>query len=312
MSRSDLAFEHEVLANLRIECRTPRRVLMAVSGGMDSVVMAELLLKWRRLLKLELAVAHVHHGHSQAKGQNRYRARAAKFAETWAQKHQLVYLTNNELPVNLKSEQEFRLYRHGLLREWQFSGGYNAVAFAHHADDLLETRLMRLIRGAGSRGLTAMTLRRGWKWRPLLQISRARIASYAHDRKLKYVHDPSNEKTTALRNWVRNEWLPRLEARQSGATKALSRSLELIAGPDFEVAIGPYVGLRRSALTSLPYVRRQAVIARYLNSLGLRDYGKTHVSEILKRIETTQTQAEFELLGHVFRFSTDLLWASRV
>lgn len=311
MKRRDLALEHEILALWRAQKEKPLRVLLAVSGGVDSMVMAEVLWKWRRLMKLDLSVAYVHHGQGQ-KNQVRYRNQSQKFVAEWSQRHGLVFLTNPAPKLKLASEDDFRRFRLRLLRRWQIQGGFDAVAFAHHADDLLETRLLRLIRGSGRDGLRAMVPRRVWKWRPLIEISRASLESYARDRKLKWCEDPSNADGRALRNWLRRDWLPRLETRQPGATKALSRSLELLAGPIVDLRIGPYVGLRRSSLRNLSQRQQQAVMIRYLKALGLRQYGKTHVSEILKRLENSSSESQFELLGHEFRLTPDLVWASRV
>jgi tRNA(Ile)-lysidine synthase len=262
-------------------------------------------------MKLDLAVAYVHHGRG-SKTQTQYRNRAQARVAAWSQAHQLVFLTNKLPKVKLSSEDDFRRFRVHWLRRWQVQGGYDAVAFAHQADDLLETRLLRLIRGSGRDGLRAMAPLRLWRWRPLIEVSRASLEIYARERKIKWCEDPSNTSRRALRNWLRHEWLPRLEARQAGATKALSRSLELLAGPIVDFRIGPYVGLRRSTLKSLSQRQQQAVLSRYLKALGLREYGKTHVSEIMKRLANSTTESQFELLGHEFRLTPDLVWASRV
>jgi tRNA(Ile)-lysidine synthase len=311
MARLDLALEHRWLKELKQKGRLPKRVLIAFSGGIDSVVLGELLCKWRRYLKMEIAVAHIDHGHSPSEKQRRYRAQAKRFARAWSRRHELEFFTA-KASGSLESEADFRKFRHESLRQLALEYGADVVAFAHHADDLLETRVLRLIRGSGAQGLRAMATRRGWIWRPLLSCTRAEIEAYAKMRSLKWIDDPSNAETNALRNWLRHDWLPQLEAHKPGALKALSRSLEFLASAELPLSVGPYVGLRRQDVRRMSAMRRQRVVARYLTILGLHDFSHTHVREILKRIDTRQKDLKFALLGHEFRLTPDLLWASRV
>src|SRR5258708_6969181 len=110
MSRLDLATEQKVLRALKLLSKPPRRILLALSGGADSMVMAEILFKWRKGLKLDLAVAHVHHGSSGRAKQNQYRQRARKFVGEWAAARGLKFYSNTSAP-RLKNEQEMRDYR---------------------------------------------------------------------------------------------------------------------------------------------------------------------------------------------------------
>lgn len=311
MARLDLALEHRWLKELKQKESLPKRILIAFSGGVDSVVLGEVLHKWQRYLKMEIAVAHIDHGHSSSVRQRNYRAKAKRFARAWSRRHNFEFFTAK--PVGrLKSEADYRKFRHESLRRLAFEHGYDVVAFAHHADDLLETRVLRLIRGSGPQGLRAMAVRRGWLWRPLLSWTRLEIETYAKARSLKWIDDPSNAETDALRNWLRHDWLPQLEARKPGALKALSRSLELLSSAEVPFSVGPYVGLRRQDVKGMSSLRRQRIVARYLTILGLHDFSHTHVREILKRIDTRRKDLKFALLGHEFRLTPDLLWASRV
>lgn len=303
MGRQDLAIEQRVLKTVKSLKKRPRRVLLALSGGVDSMVLAEILYKWRQGMRFELAVAYVHHGVGSNK-QNLYRRRAQSFVREWARKHSLPFFTNETGP-KLKSEAEFRAFREERLRAWAAEAACGAVALAHHADDLLETRMIRLIRGVGAQGLRAMSVLRGGKFRPLLSLSRREIETYAQLAGLKWVEDPSNQQTDVLRNWLRHEWLPSLEGQRPGALKALARSLETVApkAQDFELA--HYVGLRRERLS-------RPLVAKYLKALGVTGYAQTHVDEILKRVSAAQRNLEFDMLGFRFQTSREFLWASRV
>lgn len=319
MSRLDLALEQRVLRELKRLKTRPRRVLLAVSGGVDSIVMAEILWKWRRGLGFELAVAHVHHGRAGWRPQAEYRRRAREFVRAWANAKDLPFFTNGPKPgPQLKSEAELRAWRERHLHRWRTKGGFDCIAFAHHEDDLLETRVIRLIRGSGAQGLRSMCLLTREKFRPLLGLSSAEIRSYAREKGLAWVEDPSNARTEAFRNWLRADWLPALESKRPGALKALSRSLETLsprasrAAAASPVDLAPHVGLRRSSISSLARPTRRSVVARYLNGLGLKGYGQSHVDEILKRIDTKRKNFTFEMLGLKFSVTPDFLWASRV
>jgi tRNA(Ile)-lysidine synthase len=312
MSRQDLALEQKVLRGMKLLKKPPRRILLALSGGSDSMVMAEILYKWRRGLKLELAVAHVHHGRASSAKQDTYRKRARVFVREWARARGLKFYTNPISKKYLKSEADLREFREGKLREWAAAAGADSIAFAHHEDDLLETRMMRLIRGSGSQGLLAMSSHRGGKLRPLLMVSQREIREYGVLRELDWLEDPSNASSEILRNWMRREWLPSLEKQRPGALKSLARSLATVSPQPHEFDLAPYVGLRRELFNTGPTPKSRVLVAGYLKSLGLKGYARTHVDEILKRLSSKHTHLDFDMLGLKFRISPDFLWASRV
>jgi tRNA(Ile)-lysidine synthase len=312
MSRQDLATEQMVFKALKALPRPPRRLLLAVSGGVDSMVMCEILYKWRQGLRLELSVAHVHHGRAKNPKQAAYRKRAQNFVQAWATERELPFFTNTPSLQLLHSEAEFRALREAYLSEWKSECQADAIAFAHHRDDLLETRLIRLIRGSGTQGLRSMCLYRHGKLRPLLHVGASDIREYARIKKRKWIEDPSNAQTEMLRNWLRRDWLPLLETKRPGAVRSLARSLETVSPAMREFDLASHVGLRRDSLTSAPMETRKEILARYLKGLGLKGYAHAHVDEILKRLATQRNDFEFEMLGLNFRVSSDFLWASRV
>jgi tRNA(Ile)-lysidine synthase len=261
--------------------------------------MAEILYKWRRGLKLELAVAHVHHGRSETAKQDAYRKRAQAFVRAWARERELVFYTNSPAKAYLKNEQELREFREKNLRNWAARADSASTAFAHHADDLLETRMIRLIRGSGAQGLHAMSSHRGGKLRPLLTLSQAEIRDYAILCVLKWIEDPSNIESEILRNWMRREWLPSLEKHRPGALKSLARSLATVSPRPQEFNLAPYVGLRRELFSTGPTPKSRALVAGYLKSLGLKGYARTHVEEILKRLGSKHANVAFEMLGRI-------------
>lgn len=314
VSRIDLRFEHKVLKDLRSVKPRPGRWLIAVSGGVDSLAVAEVLWRWRRLLKIELVVAHVHHGRDS---NGDFRDRAREHVRRWCCDRRVKFISNPQVEnLGLKGEAQLREFRHRALRGWGRQLGASHIVMAHHADDLLETRVLRLIRGVGVGGLGAMRLRRGILLRPLLHVSRAEIEAYARAVPLEWVEDPTNRLSEeALRNWVRHEWLHQLEARQKGATKAMARSLENLAVTRENTADFPlnaYVGLRRKPIRDMASSEKASAVRQFLRAMGLQSYGRTHVEEIVKRLCMRRREFTFELLGLRFEVTPDLMWASRV
>lgn len=313
MTRLDLAIEQKILRELRTISILPQRVVMALSGGVDSMVMAEILSKWQVGLGLELSVSHIHHGVHPCPDQSRYRLQAQNFVKDWAVRHNLKFFTNLNLPKSeLKGELVLRQHRLKLLKTWSEEWIADAVALAHHQDDLLETRMLRLTRGSGPQGLRSMSHLRGGKWRPLLGLSRAEIEAYAHYKKLTWIEDPSNQQSHMLRNWLRQEWLPALEQKRPGAMNALARSLESLAPLPKDFDLAPYVGLRRELLLNASGPVQRELLAQYLKGLVHGDYSHRHVQEIIKRLQSKRKNLEFEMLGLRFIVTVDFMWASRV
>lgn len=306
MADQSKALEHRILKRLKMRIREGETWIVAVSGGADSIVLIELLKTWRNLLKADFIVAHVHHGLGKSRAQNAYRNKAQKLVEDYAEKNDFGFMTNFPMKTSDESEAAMRDFRYSLLEAWAAEQSSQGIILAHHRDDLLETRLLRLIRGTGTAGLEAMKIRTGKKFRPLLDLSRKDIEFYARARELKFINDPSNRDAGSLRNWLRHEWIPSLEKRQPGASRSLARSLEILAKkgrPPRRIDLN--VGVRRDSLN-------EETVAEYLRQLGCSNYGRTHVQEILKRIDTRRKNLTFEMLGFVFKVTPDLLLASRV
>ncbi len=192
-------------------------VLVAVSGGLDSTVLAYLLAKAAKILRIQIHIAHVDH---------RTRGLASTQEAEWArqfgarigvQTHSLV------VPDGLKmSQNEFRSHRRRLLMELAKVLKANKIATAHHADDNAETFLMRAISGTGINGLKGMAPREGAWIKPLIRFPRNDLLEYARDQRLFWVEDPSNARGQYLRNRIRNEFFPLLEEIRQSSVSNLS------------------------------------------------------------------------------------------
>src|SRR5690606_1606362 len=153
--------------------------------------------------------------------------------------------------------------------------GADRVAVAHHRDDQAEPLLRQLLRGAGTRGMAGMGWRRGRVVRPLLGIGRDELRAYATARDLRWVEDPTNADPRYLRNRVRAELLPLLEALRPGAARALARSaehaaadadlLDALVAADPEATPGPD-GWSRAWLLGAPTPLARRALRRVLPS----------------------------------------------
>lgn len=211
-----------VTAELERLALPPGPVLLAVSGGADSVAMAALVARSPAARHLALSIAHVDHGihPSSAAVAIEVRALAAQLG--------LPYL---ETALHLgpgTSETTAREARYRwLLAEAARRGGL--VMTAHHRDDQAETVLMRLLAGSGVAGLAGMAPRQGSLVRPLLGCSAADLRDWAGEHGLALWDDPSNRDPGHLRSWLRTEILPRIGARLPSVWGRLVRVAEAAA-----------------------------------------------------------------------------------
>jgi tRNA(Ile)-lysidine synthase len=192
------------------------RVLVALSGGLDSVVLLHLLRFGGVVRDVELFAAHFDHG---------WRADSAADA-AWVRglcRAWNVPLKTGRAATKQRSENAARGQRYEFLQEVALQVGATHIATAHHADDQAETVLFRMLRGTGIRGLAGIPEQRGNIVRPLLPYRRRRIVAYARAHALRYREDPTNRDLSLARNRLRHEILPSLESMRPGATDALVR-----------------------------------------------------------------------------------------
>jgi tRNA(Ile)-lysidine synthase len=193
-------------------------------------------------------------------------------------------------------EEAAREERYAFLRGVKEREEASAIAVAHTRDDQAETLLLRLLRGAGRRGLGAMRERTGDLWRPILAASRADVLGHLHARDLPSREDPTNADPAFLRNRIRAELLPYLEARLNPAAReTLARAAACLADEDdllAELAGALWsrvarceagaVLLDREALRRAPRALARRVVRRALDETGgLKGVGHGHVEKLL-------------------------------
>jgi len=190
------------------------RVVVALSGGSDSVALASVLcdLDAAGALKL-VGLAHFNHQLRRAAGEDeRFCVRLA------AALGRPILVEGEDVTARSRRDRQSvetaaRAARHGFFERARRHFGAHVVALGHTRDDQAETVLLRLVRGAGLRGLSAMHPRHGALVRPLLSCRRAELRDYLAARRLAFVEDESNADVSIPRNRVRAELMPVLQAR---------------------------------------------------------------------------------------------------
>ncbi|MCE3011400.1 MAG: tRNA lysidine(34) synthetase TilS [Proteobacteria bacterium] len=290
-----------------------------VSGGLDSIVLLEVLCRVQRLLKLDLRVLHLHHGSKSEKGsqgkQGQFRDQARRLVEEICRKKKISFLSVKS-PVYLDTESECREFR----RQWidQVSQG-RIVVTGHHLNDVLENDLIRLIRGTGPLGLVSFKMWNGKVLRPLLNLSREQIKSYAEEQALVWLEDPSNQEDRYLRNFLRKDWFPRLENYRKGSLSRLQKSLELIKESILETPQkGPlfsdFKGQEKVDMSwyqTLSVVEKRQFLAKYmLDTMKVR-FSLSQIKEIQKHLDIPQKVHRFVVAGLVWQSNAGQFWAQK-
>jgi tRNA(Ile)-lysidine synthase len=201
-------------------------VLVAVSGGADSVALLDVLRELRSTLGFTLACVHVHHG-LRAEAEDDAQS-VRRLCERFDLPFHLERVTVRREPPWEGLEAEARRARYAALEARALTLGAQRIATGHSADDQAETVLMRLVEGAGPRGLAGIAPARGAFIRPLLDVRREDIVAHLVARELGWVEDVTNRDLRFLRNRIRHDVLPFL-ARTLGPSvvESLCRSAAL-------------------------------------------------------------------------------------
>ncbi|WP_028024331.1 tRNA lysidine(34) synthetase TilS [Enterovibrio calviensis] len=283
---------------------TPRQIVLAFSGGVDSRVMLDLLSTYRDIHpQHRYLILHVHHGLSEN-------------ADEWMEKcHQWSTDAGFDfrgLKVQFEKQGES-------LEKQAREARYSAISLnvepealvltAQHSDDQAETFLLALKRGSGPAGLAAMPQIRGLAQaqllRPLLAVSRQDIEIYANDQGLAWVEDESNLDCRFDRNFIRQVWLPKVRERWPGFVKAVNRTSmlcaeqealidELLEEHDARIEL-PDGGLSISALQTYSSRMQVALLRRWLKKVMGQSVSQVQLKEILHSVVDAACDANPEM-----------------
>lgn len=262
--------------NLNAQIRPGDCLAVALSGGVDSVVLLHLLIKFSKSMQLNMAAIHVEHGISTYSGQ--WSAFCQTLCDSVA-----IPLSIHRLKISRQPQESLeavaREARYQIFRQIQA----DYVLLAQHQDDQVETLMLQLLRGAGVKGLSAMPTVRLFEsgkviklLRPLLNIPRSEIMKYAKLHGLSWVTDESNLDISYDRNYLRHRILPLIEQRYPSYRKILSRSVR-------------HLGEAAHLLDELAKIdAKNTMIADKLSLRGLRELDLSRARNLLRYLLAQQ------------------------
>lgn len=203
--------KNEFLKNLKSYNLEGFGVLLAVSGGKDSMTMLDLFNYFKYELKLNLVVCHFNHSLRDDAD------RDEKFVKTQCEKYGLKFYSKKEDVLlysnenKLSTEEGARFLRYKFFDEVKRIENLEYIATAHNKNDLAETVIMRILRGTGINGLIGIQSERGDLIRPILNFSRDEIEKYIEENNIPFVEDKTNFEELYLRNKIRLNLFPILK-----------------------------------------------------------------------------------------------------
>ena len=297
-------------------------VVVAVSGGADSLALADLLNRSQRRFKLKLCIAHFEHG---LRGEESLAD--AEFVKQFAADRKINCIVESGnvkqfADLNkLSIETAARELRYRFLEGVRQKLNFDLIALAHHADDQAETILMRILRGTGSVGLSAMQIKSGRLIRPLLPFKKMELELYC--RKINIIPriDYTNFETDATRNKIRLDLLPKLKEYNPAIVETLCRLGEATtADIDFiqteaakifptVVRITDKVEMSKDLFKAQHIAIQRALIRLFVEkSIGsAKDFGFIHF-ESIRRVMTENLKGVE--LPHNFRADLKKGWLS--
>ncbi len=216
--------ENQLLACLKENKCITKKFILAVSGGKDSMVLADLFFK----LKLNFVVAHcnfqLRHEESNAD---------ENFVKQWCMDrkinfHSTTFDTKKIKQEEKKSTQELaRELRYNYFEKLRQEINFDFICTAHHAGDQVETVFFNFLRGSGVKGLKGMMLKNKMLFRPLLNVSLKEIEHYIKENKIIFREDSSNSTIDYSRNKIRNEILPMIKSHFEHGEKGMLKSIKI-------------------------------------------------------------------------------------
>jgi tRNA(Ile)-lysidine synthase len=292
MTKGTTAIENKVLRYLRQEhlFPSPGGVVVACSGGADSLCLLTILHHWRVKLGLEIAAAWFDHG-LRPKQADFERARVQDYTRCLGITLQTGQggTRQHALENGMSIEESARELRYRFLADTCQKLGYHYLATGHTADDNAETVLLHILRGCGVDGLVGIrscsalplddpALSSIRLVRPILPLDRQETEAYCRLKKLKYVRDPSNRSQRYVRNRVRHQILPMLEKINPAVRQALRR-----------------LSTAASEATTLIHEQTSALPAAFINANGQVELSRGIVDHIPRALQMSYLRQALKL-----------------
>lgn len=321
------SFSDEEIADLFAALKSLPSIAVAVSGGPDSMALLMLLVRWCNIIGKNapaLYVLSVDHGlRSNSATEVDL---VAEVCQQYGLKHQAFFWDGKKSKGNISAKS--RDARYDLMCSWCQQQAISHLLVAHTLDDQAETVLLRLARGSGVDGLSAMALSRLWNstliYRPLLGVERSRLRHLLEDVSCPYVTDPSNHNLKYDRVKIRQalEVLEPLGITSQALADTADRlrqareALDVMAAQAIAETVvidnAGYCVLSAHDLVTYPYEIKRRVVGRILRAVAGRDYAPTHSSlDSLIEWIVDQGTSTRTLGGCLFMMRHQNIWVMR-
>ena len=291
---------HATLLALLNQFPVPRRYVIALSGGCDSVALLHAIKHIQPQLDCqEIIAVHIDHGLQSAS------VNWSVHCRRLCEQHNIPLTVIGLNLTFAKGESLEAVARHARYTAFaQFLEDQDMLLLAHHQNDQAETLLLQLFRGSGVSGLACMPaitqVGHTWLARPLLTLTRATIEHYAREQQLSWVDDPSNQETRFDRNFLRHDIMPVLESRWPALTTTLAR-------------VAQHQGETKGLLADLAQIDWHVCQAQTPNQIslhGLRQLSEPRARNLLRYWIATICQAPLPDSVHLQRILAEVLPAA--
>lgn len=279
-----------------------RRIWVAYSGGVDSHVLLSAL---EKIIPGE-QISAIHINHNLSPESEQWQQHCARVCDQLS-------IAFHSASVSIASqgdgiEAAARKTRYQVFE--QCIGENDLLLMAHHLDDQIETFFLRLMRGAGVDGLSAMPeirqLAQGRIGRPLLSINKAQIENYARQNQLDWIEDESNAEEKFDRNFLRNQVLPLISTRWPMYRKPVARTIELMqqakkitgrqVNPELQHRLTADNGLKTPGLLEMDRVQAINLLREWIRFLNEQSPSQLQLSTILDQVVAAQQDAQPKLV----------------
>lgn len=264
--------------------------ILAISGGVDSVALLNMLCKVKPQ-GCQLIIAHIDHGIRGNSNDD------ANFVKSLAKNYELKFELFKANLSSKASEAQARKARYDFLNKLKDKYKAQAIITAHHQDDYLETVILNFYRGSHRRGLTSLKSE-SQLLRPLLNLSKAQIIDYAQKQELSWVEDASNYDLSYLRNKIRHTIMPKITDQQRQQLLAICQKLSK-ANSDLDKFLDNYLTywsyrrqnqvFPRRWFNHLDQTQACEVVATWLRQHEVPNYSKAQITYIVDKLRTLQS-----------------------
>jgi tRNA(Ile)-lysidine synthetase-like protein len=269
----------------------PGKYVVAVSGGVDSMVLLQVLAGYPGI---DLVVAHFDHGIRADSSEDE------RLVKTSAERLGLSFFSEQGRLDRNTSEADARDARYAFLRRIQKQVGAQAIITAHHQDDVLETMIINMSRGTSRKGLSSLISHKTLI-RPFLHIPKHEILAYAQANNVQWREDSTNQDERYLRNYIRKHVMPRLDDHARSKLRSVHASIA-IQNAAIDMLVKEVMrhvlhagGLERHSFIMLPHTVAREVMAAWLRQEHVRDISSQQIERLVVAAKTGRLHAIYDV-----------------